>query len=275
MKKRKNLFGIIGLILALSLCLFVFACGEKEEEDVASADSGEEQNGEIPLANDGEPLQEEAKKEEEVKKEEEPAPTEEPEPDSGTVKLLNKDFDTTGDWTEAYGSDGYIIYTDDGSLDKPPAYAKVEFSDEYGDFPQVYTWWDSDSGNPAHEDDEELAASREASALVKDVNNKSSRVAACWYHGEYFNVTVNVGDTPKKVTLYMNDYDGYSRAAEVTTRNKTGKAMQAPAEKVVFDVDEYLAGCYISYTVSGEVMFEFDCYGGNVVLSGIFFDPAP
>ena len=274
MKKIKNLSRIMALLLVLTLCLpFAAACGEKtdtastlETNDAAAGDNAE--NNGTP-GDESPPVKNEAATDE-------PAPTDppapEPEadvPDSGTAKLLGKDFETKGDWIGKYGTEGSLIYTDDDSLDNTPSYAKIEFEDE-----QVWTWWDSDSGDPAHADDEELAAEREAGALYKTAD-KTSRIAACWYNGEYFNVTVSVGDAPKKVSLYMNDFDSYSRSAEVTVKNKNGKAMKEPAEKVFFEVDEYVAGCYISYQISGEVMFEFDCYGGNVVLSGIFFDPAP
>ena len=271
MKKALIKLSTITLVLMLILCLpFVFACGEKEDtvNDAASAAVTTEAIIANEQSDDSPP---EAITEPAVQVTTEPPP-EEDVPDSGTAKLLKKDFDTKGSWIGNYGSDGYIIYIEDDSLESLPAYAKVDFADSYGDFPSVYTWWDSDSGNPAHDSDDELAAEREASALLK--LDGASRIAACWYDGDYFSVIVNVGDTPKKVTLYMNDYDSYNRAADVLVKNKTGKAMKEPAEKVAFDIDEYVAGCYITYEISGEVMFEFHCFGGNVVLSGIFFDPA-
>jgi hypothetical protein len=264
MKKSKEIHKIIALLIVAAFCLpFVFACGEKEEDATptqsndnitAGSDAIQEQQTDPPAT--------------------EEKPTEPPEPDSGSVKLLNKDFETKGDWVGNYGSEGSIIYTSDNSSENLPAYAKVEFSGPDGDPPQEYTWWDSDSGNSPASDDEEMAAAREASALFKTAD-KTSRIAACWYDEAFFTVNISIGETPKKVTLYMNDYDQYNRAAEIKVKNKNGKTMQEPPEVVIFEADDYSGGCYLSYLISGEVQFMLDCFSGNVVLSGIFFDPAP
>ena len=259
----KKLIKAIAILLALALCLpLVFACGEKDEEDKA-AESG---TSAPPAEKNSEEAAPQAEEQTPAPEQEENAPAEDV-PDSGTVKLLGQDFETKGDWVGSYGSEGYVIAQEDDELNHIPDYAKMEFEDE-----QFYTWWESDSGEPAHEEDEELAAERENSALYTSPD-KTAKIAACWYETNYFSLTVSVGGEPKKVTLYMNDFDSYSRSAEVTTRNGTGKTMKEPAEKVFFEEDEYVAGCYISYEVTGDIMFEFDCYGGNVVLSGVFFDP--
>ena len=271
MEKMKTLSKIIAILLVLALCLpIIAACGDKEDNaatNAAADDNKDNANAETPAdetpADDVPAAQEEATPAPAVE-----APVEDV-PDSGTVKLLSKDFETRGNWVGNYGSEGYVIAEQNDELNHIPAYAKIEFDDD-----QFWTWWESSSGDPAHGDDEEIAAEREISALYTSPD-KTDKIAACWYNGDYFSLTVSVGDAPKKVTLYMNDFDSYSRSAEVSTKNKTGKAMKEPAEKVFFDVDEYVVGCYISYVVTGEIMFEFDCYGGNVVLSGVFFDPAP
>jgi len=260
MKNFKKSNRVIALFLALVLCLpFVFACGDKEDTAMTTGDAtgATAENGGTAAPPDTE---------KQTEAPEDVAPPEDV-PDSGTIKLLGQDFDTKGDWIGNYGSEGYVIAEENDELDFMPAYASMEF-----DGNQFYTWWDSESGDPAHADDEQLAAERENSALYKSPD-KTARIASCWYETNYFSLTVSVGDAPKKVTLYMNDFDSYSRSAEVTTKNKTGKTMNAPAEQVFFETDEYIAGCYISYEVTGEIMFEFDCYGGNVVLSGVFFDP--
>lgn len=263
MEKFKKSDRIIALVLALVLCLpFVFACGEKEETAQTTGEG----------AGSGAPAENGANGETAAQEEAPPATEKDTEPvedvpDSGTIKLLGQDFETKGDWIGNYGSEGYVIAEENDEFNFMPAYAAMEF-----DGNQFYTWWDSESGKPAHEDDEELAAERENSALYTSPD-KTAKIASCWYETNYFSLTVSVGDAPKKVTLYMNDFDSYSRSAEVTTKNKTGKTMKEPAEKVFFDTDEYIAGCYISYEVTGEIMFEFDCYSGNVVLSGVFFDP--
>lgn len=276
MKKVKNLSRIIALLLVLTLCLpFVFACGETndttETTDNANEENNASDNSEAPTDDAGSPQEDntEPPTEEATEPPTEPEP-EEDVPDSGTVKLLGKDSDTKGDWVGNYGSEGYVIAEEFDGLENLPAYAKYEFYDH-----SFWTWWDSDTGTPAHEEDEAIAAERELSSLFKNAD-KAARISACWYANPYFSLTISVGDTPKKVTLYMNDFDSVERSAEVITRNITGKAMKEPAETVFFDVGEYSGGCYVSYVVSGDIMFEFESFAGaNVVLSGIFFDPAP
>jgi len=272
----KKVQKIIAIFLILALCLpFVFACGESEKDDNAPTTAAvDENNNADAVDNAAAPADETPAENVPAVEEATPAPVVEEAPvedvpDSGTVKLLGKDSESQGDWIGKYGSEGYMIAEEFDELTKLPDYAKIEFEDE-----QFWTWWDSADGEPAH-DDEELAAEREPNALYKSAD-KTERIAACWYKGDYFSLTVSVGNAPKKVTLYMNDFDSHDRSAEVVTRNKTGKAMKEPAEKVFFDVGEYSVGCYVSYVITGEIMFEFESISGaNVVLSGVFFDPAP
>jgi len=253
MKKAKKM---IILLLIVSLCLpFVSACGEKDDSAKTTGDPGE-----IAVTeNNGGNI--EAAPEEEIFPTEPDLP---PEPEiDPTAKLLGLDFETKGDWVGNYGSDGYIIFTDDDSLEKVPAYAKWEDS-----FPDFYLWWETGSGT--------TTAAREQSALLKGPDSEE-RIAACYYTGDDFTINIKVGEEPKKISLYMNDFDAYKRSADITAYNKKGDALKEPAEVVSFDVGAYVGGCYLSYVITGEVQFEFVCTGENtnVVLSGIFFDPAP
>jgi hypothetical protein len=243
---------ILVLLFILILCLpCVFACGEKDDvatvepDDVAVVENGDVNNG-TPL--------------DEIPPADIPPPEEEI---AATAKLLGLDFETKGDWVGNYGKDGYIIFTADDSLENVPKYAKWDSS-----YPEFYLWWETGAGN--------TTAEREKSALLKGTDSEE-RIAACYYTGEDFTININVGKETKKISLYMNDFDAYKRAANIKVYDKKGNALKESVEAVNFAVGEYVGGCYLSYIITGEVQFEFVCTGDNtnVVLSGIFFDPAP
>lgn len=261
MKKLKSLSKITALFLAVFLLLpFVLSCGNQKEEETAKiTDAAEEVAVQINDA-DADADSDKGTPVEEVQTDPPLPPEPEFEP---TAKLLGLDFETKGDWIGNYGSDGYIIFTDDDSLENVPAYAKWE--DSYPDF---YLWWQTSSGKTTE--------AREKSALIKGPGSEE-RIAACYYTGDDFTINIKVGEQPKKISLYMNDFDAYKRAADVNVYDKKGDALKIPAETVSFGVGEYVGGCYLSYIITGEVQFEFVCTAENtnVVLSGIFFDPAP
>ena len=228
---------------------FIFACGEG---DVATVDPGDIAVTDKDDGDNG--------KNNETLNENLILPPEEIEP---SAKLLGLDFETKGDWIGKYGSEGYIIPTADDSLENVPKYVKWDSS-----YPDFYLWWETGAGN--------TAAEREKSALLKGPDSKE-RIAACYYAGDDFTININVGKETKKISLYMNDFDAYKRAAKIKVYNKNGGELKEPVEVVSFAVGEYVGGCYLSYLITGEVQFEFVCAGDNtnVVLSGIFFDPGP
>ena len=187
---------------------------------------------------------------------------------AATAELVEIDKTTGGNWVGNYGSDGYIIITDDDSLQSIPSYAKLEYANQNDDFPSFWTWYDSESDEDA---DEFLVEEREHGTLYK-TPAKQHRLAACYYSGEFFSVTVDVGSEAKIVTMYMLDYDSVTREANVTAYDESGKKLIEPIEVV-----DYFKGWYLKFKISGKVqfMFEHGDSGANVVLSGIFFDPDP
>ena len=190
---------------------------------------------------------------------------------AGSANLVDIDKTTRGDWVGVYGSEGYIIITDDESLQSIPSYAKLDYINEFDDIPSFWAWYDPENGDDAQGDpDDDVAATRIPSALFKDAG-KNFRIAACYYSGEFFTVTVDIGSETKLVTLYTTDYDEGSREADVTVFDDGGKQIIAPME-----LYEYEGGWYLKYKMSGKVDFTFEKTAGpNAVISGIFFDPDP
>jgi len=190
---------------------------------------------------------------------------------AGTAQLLDIDKTTRGNWVGNYGSEGYIIITDDDSLQSVPAYAKLDYINENDDVPSFWTWYDPEfdieaMGSP----DDDAKAARIPSALYKSAA-KNSAIAACYYSGDFFIVTVDIGSETKLVSLYTTDFDEGNREAEVTITDESGKALTSPIELI-----DYEGGWYLKFKMSGKVNFMFEKIAGpNAVISGIFFDPDP
>ena len=187
---------------------------------------------------------------------------------AGTAQLLNIDETTRGDWVGNYGSEGHIVITDDDSLQSIPSYAKIGYANENDEFPDFWTWYDSDGGFEDADPDE--VDRRSPSALFKTAD-KNSRLATCYYSGTFFTVTVDIGSETKVVSLYTTDYDEGGRSSDVIVYDDSGKEIVAP-----FEVYGHEGGWYLRFKVTGKVQFMFESTGGpNTVISGIFFDPDP
>jgi len=190
---------------------------------------------------------------------------------ASTAQFIEIDKTTRGDWPGSYGSDGYIIITDNPSHRKIPSYARVSFENDWGDLPQFWTWWAPDSGVGEYSDNNSDARRREPGVLFTGPD-KSSRVAACYFNGGIFMVNADVGDEPKIVSLYMHDYDEQSRSANVFILDEYGSKDLTD----FIEVFSYEKGWYLKFQITGKVQFMIEdtsSNGMNAVLSGVFFDP--
>ena len=179
---------------------------------------------------------------------------------AGTAVLVSTDNTTGGDWVGKYGSEGHIIITEDGSLQSIPAYATLEYMNEWNTEPAFWTWWDSEDGD--EENEEHIS-----SALFKTAN-RASRLAACFYSGGFVSVTVDIGSESKLVALYMMDYDRQSREVTVTAYDDNGVQLANP-----ISVYDYGEGRYLIFKISGKVQFMIEnMETANATISGIFFD---
>ena len=182
---------------------------------------------------------------------------------AGTAVLVEIDRETGGDWVGKYGSEGHIIITEDDSLQSIPAYAKLEYINDFEVEPAFWTWWDSDVG-------EEEETESIPSALFKTAD-RSSRLAACYYSSGFVAVTIDIGSETKLVTLYMMDYDRNGREVEVTASTVARQELVSPIA-----VTQYEEGWYLQFKMSGQVEFLIETVdGANSTISGIFFDPDP
>src|SRR5262249_2836133 len=149
-----------------------------------------------------------------------------------------------GTWKGTYGADGYNII---GDLASYPSYATVSPSGQSN-----YTWTSSTT---------DVRALHKASAGATD------RIASCWYSGSSFTVDVNLTDGGSHVvSLDALDWDGNSRSEKVEVLDaSTGAVLNTQT------LSSFHNGSYLSWTISGHVVFRFTALTGNAVLSGIFF----
>jgi len=190
---------------------------------------------------------------------------------ASTAQFIEIDKTTRGDWPGSYGSDGYIIITDNPSHRKIPSYARVSFENDWGDLPAFWTWWAPDFGVGEYSANNGDAKRREPGVLFTGPD-KTSRVAACYYSGGIFMVNVDVGDEPKIVSLYMHDYDEQSRSANLFILDEYGSKDLTD----FIELFSYDQGWYLKFQITGKVQFMIEdtsSNGMNAVLSGVFFDP--
>ena len=100
---------------------------------------------------------------------------------------------------------------------------------------------------------------------------KTARRAACQFDGTGMDITVDVGDATKKVSIYLSDIDaavGNERSMEVIL-------FDADMNEIEYiEVSDFIGGAYVSAVVTGKATFEIVKTGGpNCVYSGVFFDP--
>jgi subtilisin family serine protease len=162
-----------------------------------------------------------------------------------TATLLQTDATTQGNWSLAYGVDGYHIASDATS---PPAYAQVTTTGA-----NLYTW---------------AATTSDVRALRRATS--SGRVAAAWY-GSSFEVAIALSGTDTRdIALYMVDWDGTSRSQRIEIFDEVSGMLLGSQTLSGFHDGQYLV-----WRVTGSVRIRITkIAGNNAVLSGIFFGPA-
>lgn len=180
---------------------------------------------------------------------------------AGTAVLKDQDADTHGDWVGKYGSEGYILFKNSEEEDNNhlPSYVTLEHEALFGDPVSRAVWYDESAGG--------TPSDNSVNSLYAD-DTQTSRIAACIYNAQGMNITIDVGSTPKLVSLYCIDYDLNGRGMTLTVFDENGTELGTQ------DVVEFDGGKYITAEVTGKVKFELVLFEAtNTVVSGIFFDP--
>jgi hypothetical protein len=177
--------------------------------------------------------------------------------------FVGLDATTSGNWSGAYGSQGYLLAPNDGNYpySNIPGYALVNVSGA-----ATYIWAGSTS---------------EPQALQKP--GGSDNIAACWYTGSAFTMDIGVTDgQTHRIAFYFLDWDGYGAPAgrvervdaqDATTGETLDSRSLGEPDGDANPADRFNGGKYVTWTVRGHVRFTITNLNttSNAALSGVFF----
>jgi hypothetical protein len=166
-----------------------------------------------------------------------------------TATFSGVDATTRGNWTGAYGAQGYDVI--DGSSNLPGSTVSYSFNGA-----QTYQW----------------AASTNDPRDLQTSPGSSNLVAACAYSGNSnFSMNLDLLDgQTHRVGFYLLDYDARNRAETIQIANAvTGAVLDTQT------FNNFTGGQYVRWNLSGNLKITFTNAGGlNEVVSGFFIDPA-
>ena len=179
--------------------------------------------------------------------------------------FVKADATTSGNWSGAYGSQGYILAPNSSAYpySKVPGYLIVTITSAI-----PYVW---------------VGATTDPRALQKPPG-ADGRIAACWYSGTSFTIDVGVTDgETHRLALYLLDWNGagppYGRVERVDAVNAiTGATLDSrtvgQASTDTNPADQFRNGAYLVWQVRGHVRFTVTNLNAssNAVVSAIFFD---
>jgi len=158
------------------------------------------------------------------------------------------DTSTQGNWSPAYGADGYLIANGANNL---PAYASVAFTGA-----STFTWsgWTSDV------------------RALQSAPGSAARIASCYYSvfSGNFSVSLNLTDgATHQIAIYLVDWDTNLRSQTVTIADS--------ASGILLDsrsFSQFSNGFYGVWNIKGNVTVNVTANGaGGAVASAIFFGP--
>jgi hypothetical protein len=176
------------------------------------------------------------------------------------ARYLHADIRTRGNWTSGYGREGhYVISKEDRVLHAAPAfwpvdpvipaYARLTHSGRQN---YVWTEWTDDP------------------RALQRMPGPHERIAAAWHAQDRFSLNLAFTDgKPHRLALYFVDWDRQGRSHTVEIFDGHGQSLDRRA------VSSFGDGVYHLWEIQGEVRIELSRSAGpNVLLNGIFFDPA-
>lgn len=182
------------------------------------------------------------------------------------IGTATRDVGTSGNWSWAYGKDGYVLFDYDGVKKNreeiPSRVMSVRPS----------TWR---NGGCQHA--QVTSSTVEQRALEPDRQGGRLRKVGQLYTGdpipgqETMSVDVEVGENSEfKISLYFLDWDRLGRRQSIAVYDLNTLNRLAPVEVI----DNFAEGIYLTYPCMGSVRFRIDqIRGNNAVLNAIFFDP--
>jgi methionine-rich copper-binding protein CopC len=161
-----------------------------------------------------------------------------------TASFSQTDTTTQGNWSGAYGADGYDVIGSSASL---PSYATITPSNAWS-----WTW----------------AASTTDTRGLLVPGSSTSRIAATWFNPGSFDVDVDLTDgQAHPVSLYVVDWDSTRRSEQIQVLDASSGAVLNTQT-----VSNFNGGEYLTWNVTGDVEFQLTRLAGdNAVVSGFFF----
>ena len=106
-------------------------------------------------------------------------------------------------------------------------------------------------------------------SALQTASGASTRIASTYYSATNFTINLNFTDgNTHKVSLYLLDWLGSSRAETITITDANSNALLSTEPYSSFGNGEYA-----EWNISGHVVITVTKTGGpNAVVSGIFFD---
>ncbi|MCX6327191.1 MAG: hypothetical protein NT144_11160 [Bacteroidia bacterium] len=179
------------------------------------------------------------------------------------ARYIKKDSTTSGNWGGVYGKDGYVLcnYNGDGTDKKSlPSYVtSIEYFRAFGGSTRVpdNTKW--------------VMGTDDKRSLAPDPDNLTPRNATSLSNTDQtmtFTIGIN-GTIDYQVALYFVDWENKGSRVAVEMFDAATLNLIAPVKIV----NNYSGGAYLIYSYNKSAKFRIDkVRGGNITLSGIFFD---
>ena len=183
-------------------------------------------------------------------------------PEEYAAQFVGTDTVTGGNWGGKYGQDGYVLCNyNSGGTDKQSLPAWVKSVEYYRAFPK--------SGIP----DPTVWATgvSDKRAPAPDPGNGFPRNAACYSNSDQtMSVTIGIDGTKSyQIALYFVDWENSGSRMAVEMMDAATLNLIAPVKIV----RNHSGGTYLVFSYKKSVKFRIDkVRGGNISLSGIFFD---
>lgn len=181
--------------------------------------------------------------------------------------VVGTDTQTAGNWGGTYGADGFMLfnYNGDGQHQQSlPEYVEsITWKQDGIGMPRNVTWTSETDDPRAPATDATNDQPRKIGAL------STQNPAACF---QTFVVDVALKqEHPCQVALYLVDWDRADRQAVVNMFDLKTNNLIAPTQMI----PDYAGGVYLIYQYNKSARFRMQSFPGpDVLLTGIFFDPA-
>jgi hypothetical protein len=161
-----------------------------------------------------------------------------------TASFVKFDTTTKGNWTSAYGAEGYTIL---GDQTLNPSYASPVPSG------QQFFLWGGSTSDPRG---------------LQKASNPGDRVAGTWFTWNTFVIDLNFTDQAQhQVALYCVDWERTDRRQTVDILDANGNVLNSQSITSSFN-----GGVYLVWNLTGKVKMRVTLTGGlNAVISGLFF----